>query len=207
MGNGSMKPKQLKWADRHAANVPISSSGNSKLLEEPALGVHATGRADVLRSKMLELRRKEEEFEKKLITDALVKRLYPQQIQDTVEYYGRTNQQGSYILKQGDPGNHISVLAEGRVEVFQQNKLLSSIPEWTTFGGLGILYNFTRTASVKVHSDDVRSANIIAEENDVLCLVIDSEPFMQTVGTIEELQRHLEGYVANLAHVMEKKTC
>lgn len=40
-------------------------------------------------------------------------------------------------------------LTEGRLEVFQGEKLLSSIPMWTTFGELAILYNCTRTASVK----------------------------------------------------------
>lgn len=57
--------------------------------------------------------------EKKLITDALnknqfLKRLDPQQIKDMVEcMYGRNYQQGSYIIKQGEPGNHIFVLAGG----------------------------------------------------------------------------------------------
>ncbi|VFV33975.1 cgmp-dependent protein kinase 2 [Lynx pardinus] len=261
--------------------------------------------------------------EKKLITDALnrnqfLKRLDPQQIKDMVEcMYGRNYQQGSYIIKQGEPGNHIFVLAEGRLEVFQGERLLSSIPMWTTFGELAILYNCTRTASVKaitnvktwaldrevfqnimrrtaqardeqyrnflrsvsllknlpedkltkiidcleveyydkgdyiiregeegstffilakgkvkvtqsteghdqpqliktlqkgeyfgekaLISEDVRSANIIAEENDVACLVIDRETFNQTVGTFEELQKYLEGYVANLNRDDEKR--
>ncbi|XP_023606095.1 cGMP-dependent protein kinase 2 isoform X2 [Myotis lucifugus] len=261
--------------------------------------------------------------EKKLITDALnknqfLKRLDPQQIKDMVEcMYGRNYQQGSYIIKQGEPGNHIFVLAEGRVEVFQGEKLISCIPMWTTFGELAILYNCTRTASVKaltnvktwaldrevfqnimrrtaqardeqyrnflrsvsllknlpedkltkiidcleveyydkgdyiiregeegstffilakgtvkvtqsteghdqpqviktlqkgeyfgekaLISEDVRSANIVAEENDVACLVIDRETFNQTVGTFEELQKYLEGYVANLNRDDEKR--
>ncbi|ETE63786.1 cGMP-dependent protein kinase 2, partial [Ophiophagus hannah] len=54
-------------------------------------------------------------------------------------------------------------------------------------------------------SDDVRSANIIADENDVECLVIDRETFNQTVGTFEELQAYLVGYVANLARDDEKR--
>ncbi|XP_075005946.1 cGMP-dependent protein kinase 2 isoform X5 [Calonectris borealis] len=261
--------------------------------------------------------------EKKLITDALnknqfLKRLEPHQIRDMVEcMYERTFQQGSYIIRQGEPGNHIFVLKEGNLEVFQQNKLLSSIPVWTAFGELAILYNCTRTASVKaitnvktwaldrevfqnimrvaaqtrqeqyrnflrsvsllknlpedkltkimdcleveyydkgdyviregeegntffiiakgkvivtqstadhsqpqliknLHkgdyfgekaliSDDVRSANVIADENNVECLVIDRETFNQTVGTYEELQTYLEGYVANLAWADEKR--
>ncbi|XP_064005694.1 cGMP-dependent protein kinase 2 [Pogoniulus pusillus] len=261
--------------------------------------------------------------EKKLITDALnknqfLKRLEPHQIRDMVEcMYERTFQQGSYVIRQGEPGNHIFVLKEGNLEVFQQNKLLSSIPEWTAFGELAILYNCTRTASVKaitdvktwaldrevfqnimrvtaqtrqeqyrnflrsvsllknlpedkltkimdcleveyydkgdyviregeegntffiiakgkvivtqstadhsqpqliknLHkgdyfgekaliSDDVRSANVIADEYNVECLVIDRETFNQTVGTYEELQTYLEGYVADLAQADEKR--
>ncbi|XP_068259373.1 cGMP-dependent protein kinase 2 isoform X1 [Nyctibius grandis] len=261
--------------------------------------------------------------EKKLIMDALnknqfLKRLEPHQIRDMVEcMYERTFQQGSYVIRQGEPGNHIFVLKEGSLEVFQENKLLSSIPVWAAFGELAILYNCTRTASVKaitnvktwaldrevfqnimrvtaqtrqeqyrnflrsvsllknlpedkltkimdcleveyydkgdyviregeegntffiiakgkvivtqstadhsqpqliknLHkgdyfgekaliSDDVRSANVIADEDNVECLVIDRETFNQTVGTYEELQTYLEGYVANLAQADEKR--
>ncbi|XP_053319211.1 cGMP-dependent protein kinase 2 [Spea bombifrons] len=253
---------------------------------------------------------------KKLIMDALnknqfLKRLDPHQVRDMAEcMYERTYSPGDYIIKQGEPGSHIFVLAEGKTEVFQQNKLLTSIPVWTTFGELAILYNCTRTASVKaishvrtwaldrevfqnimrkttqtrheehrnflksvsllkklpedklmkvadcleveyyekgdyiiregeegstffiiangkvmvtqstegyheprliktlekgdyfgekaLISDDVRSANIIAD-TDVECLAMDREMFNQTVGTYEELQKYLEGYVANLA--------
>ncbi|MBN3301111.1 cGMP-dependent protein kinase 2 [Amia ocellicauda] len=253
---------------------------------------------------------------KKLITEALnknqfLKRLELQQIKDMVEcMYERTYHQGDYVIKQGEPGNHLFVLADGQLDVFQQSKLLTTISVWTAFGELAILYNCTRTASVKavsnvqtwaldrevfqnimrrtaqarheeyrnflrsvslltnlpeeklnkivdcleveyydkgdyviregeegstfyviakgkvkvtqsteehtepetikslqrgdyfgekaLISDDVRSANIIAEEDDVECLVIDRETFNQTVGTFEELQKYLQGYVANL---------
>ncbi|XP_041792978.1 cGMP-dependent protein kinase 2 isoform X3 [Chelmon rostratus] len=253
---------------------------------------------------------------KKLLTDALnknqyLKRLELQQIKDMVEcMYERTYQQGEYVIKQGEPGNHLFVLADGKLDVFQHNKLLTSITVWTTFGELAILYNCTRTASVRavnkvrtwaldrevfqnimrrtaetrheqyrnflrsvsllanlpedklskivdcleveyydkgeyviregeegstfyiiaqgkvkvtqtteahkvpqtintlqkgdyfgekaLISDDVRSANIIAEENGVECLVIDRETFDQTVGTFNELQKYLQGYVATL---------
>ncbi|KAG7481348.1 hypothetical protein MATL_G00065920 [Megalops atlanticus] len=253
---------------------------------------------------------------KKLITDALnknqfLKRLESQQIKDMVEcMYERTFQQGDYVIKQGEPGNHLFVLADGQLDVFQQSKLLTTIAVWTAFGELAILYNCTRTASVRavsqvktwaldrevfqnimrmtaetrheqyrsflrsvsllaklpddklnkivdclemeyydkgdyviregeegstfyiiakgkikvtqsmegheepqtikilqrgdyfgekaLISDDVRSANIIADENGVECLVIDRETFSQTVGTFNELQKYLQGYVDSL---------
>ncbi|XP_063345377.1 cGMP-dependent protein kinase 2 isoform X1 [Pelmatolapia mariae] len=253
---------------------------------------------------------------KKLLTDALnknqyLKRLELQQIKDMVEcMYEHTYQQGEYVIKQGEPGNHLFVLADGKLDVFQHNKLITSITVWTAFGELAILYNCTRTASVRavnkvrtwvldrevfqnimrrtaetrheqyrnflrsvsllanlpddklskivdcleveyydkgeyviregeegstfyiiaqgkvkvtqtteahklpqiintlqkgdyfgekaLISDDVRSANIIADENGVECLVIDRETFDQTVGTFNELQKYLQGYVATL---------
>uniref|UniRef100_A0A3B1J5V2 cGMP-dependent protein kinase n=1 Tax=Astyanax mexicanus TaxID=7994 RepID=A0A3B1J5V2_ASTMX len=234
---------------------------------------------------------------KKLLTDALnknryLRRLEGQQIKDMVEcMYERTYQQGEFVIKQGEPGNHLFVLADGNIDVYQNNKLLTSIAVWTTFGELAILYNCTRTASVKAASgvrtwvldrevfhnimrmtaearheqhrsflrsvsllaslpedkltkivdclevvkvtqstkdheepqvintlqkgdyfgekalisDDVRSANIIADEDGVECLVIDRETFTQTVGTFDELKKYLQGYVETLARDDKKR--
>ncbi|XP_078252992.1 cGMP-dependent protein kinase 2 [Rhinoraja longicauda] len=260
---------------------------------------------------------------KKLITVAFnknqfLKRLETQHVRDMVEcMYEKNYQDGDYVIKQGEPGNHLFVLAEGNLEVFQNNKILTSISIWTAFGELAILYNCTRTASVKaatcvktwvldrevfrnimrgtaqaryeqyrnflrsvsllknlpedklvkivdcleveyydkgdyiirqgeegntffilakgkvkvtqsteLHlepkmikilqrgdyfgekalvSDDVRSANIIADENGVECLVMDRETFNQTVGTFDELQNYLQGYVAELTKDDEKR--
>lgn len=43
----------------------------------------------------------------------------------------------------------VFLVSDGKLDVFQHNKLLTSISVWTTFGELAILYNCTRTASVK----------------------------------------------------------
>ncbi|XP_062873901.1 cGMP-dependent protein kinase 2 [Trichomycterus rosablanca] len=259
---------------------------------------------------------------KKLLIDALnknryLKRLEGQQLKDMVEcMYEKTYQQGEYVIKQGEPGNHLFVLADGNLSVYQNNRLLTSIAVWTTFGELAILYNCTRTASVRAASnvrtwvldrevfhnimrmtaearheqhrnflrsvsllanlpedkltkivdcleeyydkgdyviregeegntfyiiangkikvtqstkgreepqlintlekgdyfgekalisDDVRSANIIADEDGVECLVIDRETFTQTVGTFDELKKYLQGYVETLARDDKKR--
>ncbi|KAE8291733.1 cGMP-dependent protein kinase 2 [Larimichthys crocea] len=215
---------------------------------------------------------------KKLLTDALnknqyLKRLELQQIKDMVEcMYERTYQQGEYVIKQGEPGNHLFVLAAvNKVrtwaldrEVFQNImrrtaetrheqyrnflrsvSLLANLPEDKLSkivdcleveyydkgeyvireGEEGSTFYIIAQGKVKVTqtteahklpqiintlqkgdyfgekaliSDDVRSANIIAEENGVECLVIDRETFDQTVGTFNELQKYLQGYVATL---------
>ncbi|MBN3292837.1 KGP2 kinase, partial [Polypterus senegalus] len=260
---------------------------------------------------------------KKLVLEALnknqfLKRLDPQQIRDMVEcMYERSYHKGDHVIKQGEPGNHLFVLAEGNLDVYQHNKLITSITVWTAFGELAVLYNCKRTASVRavsdvktwaldrevfqnimrktaqarheqyrnflrsvnlithlpedklskivdcleveyydtgdyiiregeegstfyiiakgkvkvtqragsfndpkliktlqkgdyfgekaLISDDVRSASIIADENDVECLVIDRETFNQTVGTFDELQKYLQGYVATLSREDEQR--
>uniref|UniRef100_A0A3P9A1Q3 cGMP-dependent protein kinase n=1 Tax=Esox lucius TaxID=8010 RepID=A0A3P9A1Q3_ESOLU len=253
---------------------------------------------------------------KKLLCEALCKNPYlrsleGQQLRDMVEcMYLKGYQQGDYIIRQGDTGNHLFVLAEGKLDVLQDKKYVTSIAVWTTVGELAMLYNCTRNASVRavskvktwvlereafqnimrmtaenrhqqyrhflrsvsllanlpeeklskivdcleveyydkgeyviregeqgstfyiiakgkikvtqstekhkdpqtinflqkgdyfgekaLISDDVRSANIIADEDGVECLVIDRETFDQTVGTFNELQEYLQGYVATL---------
>ncbi|XP_017599747.1 PREDICTED: cGMP-dependent protein kinase 2 isoform X2 [Corvus brachyrhynchos] len=288
-GEHFLQPSPFKVsADRRrGAKEGVSAEPTTRLCDSSRQTMFSLEKATV----------RKDSSEKKLITDALnknqfLKRLEPHQTRDMVEcMYERTFQQGSYVIRQGEPGNHIFVLKEGSLEVFQQNKLLSSIPVWTAFGELAILYNCTRTASVKaitnvktwaldrevfqnimrvtaqtrqeqyrnflrsvsllknlpedkltkimdclevvivtqstadhsqpqviknLHkgdyfgekaliSDDVRSANVIADEYNVECLVIDRETFNQTVGTYEELQTYLEGYVANLTQADEKR--
>ncbi|KAF3842569.1 hypothetical protein F7725_024520 [Dissostichus mawsoni] len=55
-------------------------------------------------------------------------------------------------------------------------------------------------------SEDVRSANIICNENDTHCLVVDRDNFNQMVGTYEELQAYLKEYVDELSGVMRGET-
>ncbi|XP_040439614.1 cGMP-dependent protein kinase 2 [Falco naumanni] len=320
-GEHSLQPSPFKVASRIQASADRRRGAKEGVSAEPTTQLYDLNRQATFSFEKARVRK--DSSEKKLITDALnknqfLKRLEPHQIRDMVEcMYERTFQQGSYVIRQGEPGNHIFVLKEGSLEVFQQNKLLSSIPAWTAFGELAILYNCTRTASVKaitnvktwaldrevfqnimrvtaqtrqeqyrnflrsvsllknlpedkltkimdcleveyydkgdyviregeegntffiiakgkvivtqstadhsqpqliknlqkgdyfgekaLISDDVRSANVIADEYDVECLVIDRETFNQTVGTYEELQTYLEGYVANLAQADEKR--
>ncbi|NXO56940.1 KGP2 kinase, partial [Aramus guarauna] len=320
-GEHSVQLSPFKVAPRIQVSADRRRGAKEGVSAEPTTQLYDLNRQATFSFEKARVRK--DSSEKKLITDALnknqfLKRLEPHQIRDMVECtYERTFQQGSYVIRQGEPGDHIFVLKEGSLEVFQQNKLLSSIPVWTAFGELAILYNCTRTASVKaitnvktwaldrevfqnimrvtaqtrqeqyrnflrsvsllknlpedkltkimdcleveyydkgdyviregeegntffiiakgkvivtqstadhsqpqliknLHkgdyfgekaliSDDVRSANVIADEYNVECLVIDRETFNQTVGTYEELQTYLEGYVANLARADEKR--
>ncbi|XP_010213455.1 PREDICTED: cGMP-dependent protein kinase 2-like, partial [Tinamus guttatus] len=152
-GESSLQTSPFKVAPRIKASANRRRGAKEGVSAEPTTWLYDLSKQ--ARFSFEKARVRKDSSEKKLITDALnknqfLKRLEPQQIRDMVEcMYERTYQQGSYIIRQGEPGNHIFVLKEGSLEVFQQNKLLSSIPVWTAFGELAILYNCTRTASVK----------------------------------------------------------
>ncbi|XP_013875128.1 cGMP-dependent protein kinase 2 isoform X1 [Austrofundulus limnaeus] len=311
------RPPSVKASSRSSPNLSVRIKESLNRRRGAKAGVSAEPTSSSLPKFSFEKARVPKDASvKKLLTDALnknqyLKRLEQQQIKDMVEcMYERTYQQGEYVIQQGEPGNHLFILAEGKLDVFQQSKLLTSIAVWTTFGELAILYNCTRTASVRavnkvrtwaldrevfqnimrrtaetrheqyrnflrsvsllanlpedklskivdcleveyydkgeyvirqgeegstfyiiaqgkvnvtqtteahkmpqiintlqtgdyfgekaLISDDVRSANIIADDNGVECLVIDRETFDQTVGNFNELQTHLQGYVATL---------
>uniref|UniRef100_A0A671UET0 cGMP-dependent protein kinase n=1 Tax=Sparus aurata TaxID=8175 RepID=A0A671UET0_SPAAU len=256
---------------------------------------------------------------KQLINDAIMnndflKKLEPQHMREMVDcMYEKVYGEGQLVIQEGQPGNHLYVLAEGLLEVIQHGKLLGEMRPGTAFGELAILYNCKRTATVKavsqshiwaldrqtfqtimmqttqarhqeyfsflcsvsllrglpeeklakivdclevdhfekgehiiregeegntffiiakgevkvtqstegfaepqeiktlgvgdyfgekaLISEDVRSANIICNENDTNCLVVDRDNFNQMVGTYEELQAYLKEYVEELSRI------
>ncbi|XP_068190914.1 cGMP-dependent protein kinase 1-like [Antennarius striatus] len=60
---------------------------------------------------------------------------------------------GCCVIQEGDDGSMVYVLEEGMVEVTKEGKKLCTISPGKVFGELAILYNCTRTASVKALTD------------------------------------------------------
>uniref|UniRef100_A0A3Q2Z708 Protein kinase cGMP-dependent 2 n=1 Tax=Hippocampus comes TaxID=109280 RepID=A0A3Q2Z708_HIPCM len=120
---------------------------------------------------------------KKQLVEALnrnqyLKRLEPQQLGDMVEcMYPRTYQQGDYVVQQGEAGSHLFVLADGKLDVFEQDTLVSSMVAWTAFGELAILYNCTRTASVRA-------------VNRVCAWALEREAFQNIMRRTAEMRHH-----------------
>lgn len=54
-----------------------------------------------------------------------------------------------YIIKEGDIGSAVYVIEEGTLEVSKNDQFLSKMGPQKMFGELAILYNCTRTATVK----------------------------------------------------------
>lgn len=63
--------------------------------------------------------------------------------------YEQTAAGGEWVIKEGDPGSALYVAAEGELEVSRDSAVLGKFGKGRIFGELAILYNCTRTASVR----------------------------------------------------------
>ncbi|XP_064622195.1 cGMP-dependent protein kinase, isozyme 1-like isoform X2 [Lineus longissimus] len=107
----------------------------------------------------VELKRFDKEFRSKqlikgaILDNEFLKNLEANQVREIVDcMYEKNVKQGQYIIKEGEAGQHLYVSAEGELEVLKDGKVLGKMGPGRAFGELAILYNCTRTASVKVLS-------------------------------------------------------
>lgn len=93
---------------------------------------------------------------KQLIKDAIMdndflKNIDSSQVRELVDsMYSREIAQGEYVIREGDAGAHLYVSVEGEFEVIKDEKVLGIMGPGKAFGELAILYNCTRTASIRV---------------------------------------------------------
>ncbi|BFZ03491.1 hypothetical protein BsWGS_06530 [Bradybaena similaris] len=104
----------------------------------------------------VDLTHHEKDFKsKQLIKDALlsnefIKVLAATQLREVIDcMYEKKAAKNCYIIREGERGEHLYVCAEGVLEVHKDDKRLGEIKSGGLFGELAILYNCTRTASVK----------------------------------------------------------
>ncbi|XP_069015960.1 cGMP-dependent protein kinase 1-like isoform X1 [Embiotoca jacksoni] len=92
---------------------------------------------------------------KQLIKDAILdndfmKNLQPSQIQEVVDcMYPVDYGTDACIIEEGDVGSLVYVMEEGKVEVTKEGMKLCTMGPGRVFGELAILYNCTRTATVR----------------------------------------------------------
>ncbi|KAM4591087.1 cGMP-dependent protein kinase 2 isoform 6-T6 [Odontesthes bonariensis] len=84
-----------------------------------------------------------------------------------VDYF----EKGEYIIREGEEGNTFFIIAKGEVIVTQSTEGFAEPQEIKTLGAGNY---FGEKALI---SEDFRSANIICNENDTHCLVVDRELF------------------------------
>lgn len=88
-----------------------------------------------------------------ILENDFMKNLEISQIRELVDcMYPVDFKSGSMIIKEGDVGSLVYVMEEGKVEVTKEGNKLCTMGPAVVFGELAILYNCTRTASVKALS-------------------------------------------------------
>ncbi|XP_069125517.1 cGMP-dependent protein kinase 1-like [Argopecten irradians] len=123
-------------------------------------GVSAESPMSSQHGTVVEIKKNEKEIRsKQLIKDAILdndflKNLDSTQVREIVDtMYEKQVKQGHYIIREGESGQHLYVSADGELEVLKGSKVLGKMVAGRAFGELAILYNCTRTASVRALSD------------------------------------------------------
>ena len=79
-----------------------------------------------------------------------LKNIDSSQVRELVDsMYSREVAKGAYVIREGEAGAHLFVTAEGEFEVIKDGKVLGQMGPGKAFGELAILYNCTRTASIR----------------------------------------------------------
>ncbi|XP_015785761.1 cGMP-dependent protein kinase 1 isoform X1 [Tetranychus urticae] len=85
-----------------------------------------------------------------ILENDFMKNLGQQQIEEITDAMSPVSYQpDDLIIKEGDIGSDVFILEEGRVEVSKEGRVLHTMGPGKVFGELAVLYNCTRTASVK----------------------------------------------------------
>lgn len=86
-----------------------------------------------------------------------LKNIDASQVRELVDsMYPKSIAAGEFVIREGEVGAHLYVSAAGEFAVMQQGKVLDKMGPGRAFGELAILYNCTRTASIKVLSEAAR---------------------------------------------------
>ncbi|EDW77681.1 uncharacterized protein Dwil_GK24624 [Drosophila willistoni] len=101
---------------------------------------------------------------KQQIKDAIMdndflKNIDASQVRELVDsMYSKCIAAGEFVVREGEAGAHLYVSAAGEFAVMQNGKVLDKMGPGKAFGELAILYNCTRTASIRVltTSEDAR---------------------------------------------------
>jgi cGMP-dependent protein kinase len=76
--------------------------------------------------------------------------LDPSQVRELVDVmYQKDFKKDEYIIREGEPGQNLYVIEEGRCEVIKDGKVVHEMGPPQVFGELAVLYNCTRTATIR----------------------------------------------------------
>ncbi|CAG9761193.1 unnamed protein product [Ceutorhynchus assimilis] len=152
--------EQHAMANRLSQTTTAHHSQDNTNAHHKKQGVSAESSEKFIQTNDICITKYEKDFRsKQLIKDAIMdnaflKNLDTSQIREIVDAMEpKEFPSGSYIVRQGNAGVHLFVSAEGDLEVLQDQKILGHMGPGKAFGELAILYNCTRTASIRAVTD------------------------------------------------------
>ncbi|XP_067908594.1 cGMP-dependent protein kinase 1 isoform X3 [Heterodontus francisci] len=152
------------------------------------------------------------ERSKELIKEAILdndfmKNLELSQIQEIVDcMYPVEYGKDSCIIKEGDVGSLVYVMEEGKVEVTKEGVKLCTMGPGKVFGELAILYNCTRTATVKTLTN-VKLWAIDRQCFQTIMMrtgLIKHAEYMEFLKSVPTFQNLSEEILSKLADVLEE---
>uniref|UniRef100_A0A8C9ZFJ7 Protein kinase cGMP-dependent 1a n=1 Tax=Sander lucioperca TaxID=283035 RepID=A0A8C9ZFJ7_SANLU len=145
-----------------------------------------------------------------ILDNDFMKNLELSQIQEIVDcMYPVEYGKDSCIIKEGDVGSLVYVMEDGKVEVTKESLKLCTMGPGKVFGELAILYNCTRTATVKTLTNvklwaiDRQCFQTIMMRTGLIKHTEYME-FLKSVPTFHDLQ---EDILSKLADVLEEVNC
>ncbi|XP_042200411.1 cGMP-dependent protein kinase 1-like [Callorhinchus milii] len=142
-----------------------------------------------------------------IMENDFMKNLEVSQIQEVVDcMYPVEFIEDSYIIEEGDVGSLVYVMEEGKVEVTKGDVKLCTMGPGKVFGELAILYNCTRTATIKALSN----AKLWAIDRQCFQVImmrtglIKHTEYMQFLRSVPSLQDLQEDIISKLADVLEE---
>ncbi|XP_031417361.1 cGMP-dependent protein kinase 1 isoform X2 [Clupea harengus] len=151
--------------------------------------------------------RSKELIKEAILDNDFMKNLELSQIQEIVDcMYPVEYSKESCIIKEGDVGSLVYVMEDGKVEVTKEGVKLCTMGPGKVFGELAILYNCTRTATVKA------LANVKLWAIDRQCFqtimmrtgLIKQTEYMEFLKSVPTFQGLQEEILSKLADVLEE---
>lgn len=135
--------------------LTLGSSNHSKKQGVSAESSEATGEAvNISITKYDKDFRSKQLIKGAIMDNSFLKNLDTSQVREMVDaMYAKEFCAGSLVVKEGTTGIHLFVSGEGDFEIIKDGKVLGLMGPGKAFGELAILYNCTRTASIRAVTD------------------------------------------------------
>ncbi|XP_037825865.1 cGMP-dependent protein kinase, isozyme 1 isoform X1 [Lucilia sericata] len=145
--NGSVKPKVINASQHHPVLKKQGVSGEScEISMQQSINIPIPKYDKDYSSKQL--------IKEAIMDNDFLKNIDASQVRELVDsMYSLSIEKGKFVIREGEVGAHLYVSAEGEFEVEKNGKILGIMGPGKAFGELAILYNCTRTASIRVLSD------------------------------------------------------